>query len=130
MTPDTNLLIRVVVLDDARQTEQARAELDTAETVFLTLPTLCEFCWVLRSRYRFLPQQIAGAITALAEARNVFVDTSALSAGLSMLEAGGDFADGVIAEQGHRLGSHAFVSFDRAAVRLLNRVGFTARSPD
>jgi predicted nucleic-acid-binding protein len=35
------------------------------------------------------------------------------------LDAGGDFADGIIAYAGRWLGAETFVSFDRKAVRLL-----------
>jgi predicted nucleic-acid-binding protein len=37
-----------------------------------------------------------------------------------MLRAGGDFADGVIADAGQSLGGDIFVSFDRQAVALRN----------
>ena len=47
----------------------------------------------------------------------------ATEAGLSLLEAGGDFADGVIAYEGAWLGAETFVSFDKKAVCLLNRQG-------
>jgi len=41
----------------------------------------------------------------------------------ALLEAGGDFADGVIAHQGQWLGGDTFVSFDRQAVALLREQG-------
>jgi predicted nucleic-acid-binding protein len=44
-----------------------------------------------------------------------------------VLEAGGDFADGVIAHEGQWLGGETFVSFDVQAVRLLERSGVKAR---
>ena len=40
-----------------------------------------------------------------------------------MLEAGGDFADGVIAFEGRWLGGDTFVSFDKKAVALLKAQG-------
>jgi hypothetical protein len=46
----------------------------------------------------------------------VRVDRAAAEAGLTMLAAGGDFADGVIAFEGRRLGGDIFASFDRGAV--------------
>jgi predicted nucleic-acid-binding protein len=46
---------------------------------------------------------------------------------LAVLEADGDFADGVIAFEGHWLGGEAFVSFDKQAVALLQAQGQTAR---
>ncbi len=53
------------------------------------------------------------------ETRNVLVNRPAVELGLSVLEAGGDFADGVIAYDGAFLGAETFVSFDRKAVALL-----------
>lgn len=129
MTPDTNVLVRVVVMDDPGQTASARAELAKAETVFLTLPALCEFCWVLRGRYRFKVDQVAEALRALIEAENALFDEAQVAAGLALLEQGGDFADAVIAEEGRRRGSRDFVSFDRAASRLLSAGGYSARRP-
>ena len=40
-----------------------------------------------------------------------------------LLEAGGDFADGVIAYEGRWLGGEAFVSFDKKAVSLIAAQG-------
>jgi len=44
-----------------------------------------------------------------------------------MLEAGGDFGDGVIAYEGNWLGGEAFVSFDRKAIALLKAQRHQAR---
>ena len=44
-----------------------------------------------------------------------------------ILEAGGDFADGVIAFEGEWLGGDVFVSFDKKAVALLEKQGISAR---
>jgi predicted nucleic-acid-binding protein len=51
----------------------------------------------------------------------------AVEAGLSILELGGDFADGVIAYEGSWLGGETFVSFDKKAVALLATQGQSAR---
>jgi len=91
------------------------------------VPCLCEFAWVLRSVYRFEKSDIAMAIRALSAAGNVVMDRSVVDAGLGMLEAGGDFADGAIALEGEWLGGTQFVSFDRKAVALLKARGRDAR---
>jgi predicted nucleic-acid-binding protein len=49
-----------------------------------------------------------------------------LEAGLALLEAGGDFVDGVIAFDGAWLGAEVFVSFDKRAVSLLTKQGQAA----
>ncbi len=51
----------------------------------------------------------------------------AAEAGLAILDAGGDFADGVIAYEGVWLGGEVFVSFDKRAVKLLDTQGAAAR---
>ena len=60
-----------------------------------------------------LNEWVARALLAVA---NVQVNRPAVEAGLSMLEANGDFADGVIAYEGHWLGGETFVSFDNNEV--------------
>jgi len=54
-------------------------------------------------------------------------DFPAVEAGLAMLDAGGDFADGVIAFQGRQLGGPIFASFDRRAVELVAAAGGESR---
>jgi predicted nucleic-acid-binding protein len=73
------------------------------------------------------PQDAGTAIRALAAAENVEMNRRAVEAGLAMLDAGGDFADGVIAYEGNWLGGETFVSFDKQAVRILNEQGTAAR---
>jgi hypothetical protein len=67
--------------------------------------------------------EIAASIRDLADSANVNLDRPAVEAGLALLDAGGDFADGVIAFEGRRLGGSAFTSFDRQAVELLAATG-------
>jgi predicted nucleic-acid-binding protein len=124
---DTNVLVRAVVQDDKKQAEAAARLLRRAETIAVSLPCLCEFVWVLRSVYGFGREEIAAAIRALLDAGNVVVNRPAADAGLAMLEANGDFADGVIAWEGRWLGGETFVSFDKQAVSLLGDLGVEAR---
>lgn len=51
----------------------------------------------------------------------------AVEAGLAMLDAGGDFADGIMAHEGKWLGEGTFVSFARQAVKLLYELGETTQ---
>ncbi len=124
---DTNVLVRAVVRDDAAQAKIAVKALTDAELIAVALPCLCEFVWVLRSVYGFQPADVAAAIRALSDTANVEMNRPAVEAGLSVLDAGGDFADGVIAYEGSWLGGETFVSFDKAAVTLLTKQGQSAR---
>jgi predicted nucleic-acid-binding protein len=124
---DTNVLVRAAVRDEAAQADAATKLMVRSEMVAIAVPCLCEFVWVLRSVYRFQPSAIANAIRTLLAAANVEMNRPAVEAGLAMLEAGGDFADGVIAYEGRWLGAETFVSFDAKAVELLKGLGEAAR---
>ena len=119
ITADTNLLVRALAEDDARQGRLAQAELARADLVALTLPALCELVWVLSQAYNIPAADIAEAIRRLINGANVVVNRPAVEAGLAMLEAGGDFADGVIAYEGRWLGAETFVTFDKQAAKLM-----------
>jgi len=124
---DTNVLIRAVMRDDPTQASIAAKVLIDAELIAVALPCLCEFVWVLRRVYNLQPSDAAAAIRALLAAANVEANRPAVEAGLSVLEAGGDFADGVIAYEGSWLGGETFVSFDKKAIALLTAQGQSAR---
>lgn len=124
---DTNVLVRAVVRDDPDQARAAVQVLTEAELIAVATPCLCEFVWVLQRVYGFDTNEVARAIRALLAVNKVEVNRPAAEAGLSLLEAGGDFADGVIAYKGRWLGGETFVSFDRAAVSLLVEQGESAR---
>jgi predicted nucleic-acid-binding protein len=127
VTVDTNVLVRAVVLDNPAQANIAAKVLTDAKLIAVALPCLCEFVWVLRKVYDFRPSEAATAIRALLAAANVEVNRPAVEAGLSVLEAGGDFADGAIAYEGNWLGGETFVSFDKNAVALLTAQSQPAR---
>ena len=67
ITADTNVLVRALL---------------QAELVAVPLPVLGELAWVLRRMYRF--------------SASVRMDCPVVRAGLQLLAAGGDFADGAI----------------------------------
>ena len=127
ITADTNILVRAVVADDKKQAQLAARLLKEAELIAVTLPCLCEFVWVLRRVYQFGQENISTALDVLLSADNVAVNRPAVDAGLSVLKAGGDFADGLIAYEGNWLGGDTFVSFDKQAVSLLSPQGKQAR---
>ena len=127
ITADTNVLIRAAVQDDPQQARQAAKVLREADLVAIPLPVLCEFVWVLRRGYKKSVSDIFNAIHRLMKSANVVMNRPAVEAGLVVLHAGGDFADGVIAYEGEWLGAEEFVSFDSKAVSVLQADGARAR---
>ena len=124
---DTNVLVRAVLQDDAEQARAATKILEEASLIAISLPCLCELAWILLRGAQFPKEKVAVAIRALLDAGNVVMNRPAVEAGLSMLAAGGDFADGVIAYEGNWLGGETFVSFDKQAVSILTAQGQSAR---
>ena len=127
ITPDTNVLVRAIIEDDKRQSRAAHNVLRDADSISLALTALCELIWVLSRGYSIPSAEIARTIRLLINGANVAANRPAVEAGLAILDAGGDFADGVIAYEGNWLGADTFVSFDRRAVKLLEIKGHHAR---
>ncbi len=126
ITADTNVLVRALTEDHIQQSKAAQIALDTADMVALTIPTLCELVWGLRS-YRIQSSDIATTLRGLLDGTNIVVNRPAAEAGMAVLEAGGDFADGVIAYEGNWLGADTFISFDKKAVSLIEAQGKSAK---
>lgn len=127
ITVDTNVLLRAALGDDEAQQEVAIETLESADMVAISVQSLCEFAWVLDRRYKTARADIAASIRRLLDMRNAVVNRPALEAGLSVLHAGGDFADGIIAYEGNWRGGEIFVSFDKKAVSLIAGQGQRAR---
>jgi len=127
VTADSNVLIRAAVQDDLHQARRAAKILAEANLIAVPVPVLCEFVWVLRRGYKKSAADVSDAIRRLMRSANVTMNRPAVEAGLSALDAGGDFADGVISYEGEWLGAEEFVSFDSKAVSLLQAQGSRAR---
>jgi predicted nucleic-acid-binding protein len=121
--PDTNVLVRASVEDDEAQTKIALRVLAQATAIVIPAITLCEYVWVLKRVYKRPNAEIARSLELLVASGNVEVDGRATQVGLRMLKSGGDFADGVIAFEGQRLGGDTFVTFDRKAAGELTKAG-------
>ena len=127
ITADLNVLVRAAVQDEPQQARQAAKVLQAAELVAVPIPVFCEFVWVLRRGYKKSASDVSDAIRRLMKSPHVVVNRPAVEAGLSALDAGGDFADGVIAYEGNWLGAEEFVSFDSKAVSVLKSQGSRVR---
>lgn len=123
ITADTNVLARALLRDDPVQADTARKLLKEATLIAVSLPSLCELVWILRQGAKLSKEDVAASIRALLDAGNVVLNRPAVEAGLALLDAGGDFADGIMAHEGKWLGGETFVSFDKRAVSLLSKQG-------
>lgn len=127
ITADTNVLVRAAVQDEPHQARQAAKVLQQADLIAVPIPVLCEFVWVLRRGYKKSVSDVSDAVHRLMKSAHVVMNRPAVEAGLAVLDAGGDFADGVIAYEGNWLGAEEFVSFDSKAVSVLKSQGTRVR---
>ena len=89
---DTNVLVRLLAADDARQSAQAKALMQraarTGESLFVPLTVVLELEWVLRSRYEYAKEQVLATLSSLLETRElVFQDEAAVEHALAVLPA-------------------------------------------
>jgi predicted nucleic-acid-binding protein len=121
---DTNVVVRLVVTDDAEQTRRARRLVEQAlgrdEPVLISLLVLLESEWVLRSRYAFSREALMDIFRALLEARELlFEDEPALEEALfHWKDSACGFSDCLIAAHNRQLGCRATATFDGKAARL------------
>jgi predicted nucleic-acid-binding protein len=121
---DTNVVVRLVVADDAAQTQRARKLIDQAlsrdEPVLVSLLVLLESEWVLRSRYRFGREALLSIFRALLESHELsFEDEPALEEALFRWKDNAcGFADCLIAAHNRQMGCRATATFDGKAARL------------
>jgi predicted nucleic-acid-binding protein len=121
---DTNVLVRLVVGDDPRQTEQAKAYVDRYCTPnspgFINCVVLAELEWVLASSYNYSRSQIASTVEILLTGADRAVEHhNAVRASLRDYRAGRlDFTDALIAHVNAARGCEATATFDRKAAKL------------
>lgn len=119
---DTNVVLRLILADDADQVAAIRAMM-ARTSLFLTLTVLLETGWVLESRYRMTRQSVADALTSVIDLDGVEVARRALVQwAVSRYRSGADWADMIHIAAAARL--DGFATLDRG---LLRRAG--ERSP-
>jgi predicted nucleic-acid-binding protein len=120
---DTNVLVRLLTGDDAKQAATARS-LFAAGPIWIAKTVLLETGWVLRSLYGFEESAVRDAFTKLLGLENVHTeDEPAVAAALALTAHGIELADAM--HLSSRPSGAAFVSFDQSFVRRAKRAGAT-----
>lgn len=108
---DTNVVLRYLVTDDARQSRRAQELI--AQPSLLSLTVLLETGWVLSSRYRFSRAQIAEILSGLIDLGPIHVEEpDGIRWAIGRYAAGADLADMI-----HLVAARsatAFATFDRS----------------
>src|SRR5690349_8790233 len=118
---DTNVLVRLLTGDHAKQATAAR-DLFAAEEIWIAKTVLLETGWVLRSLYGFEEGAIHDAFVKLLGLKNVQIeDEPSVVAALSLTAHGIELADAL--HLSSKPPGAAFVSFDQSFVRRATRAG-------
>ncbi len=120
---DTNVVVRVLVGDDAAQQRAALTRLrrirEEGGVALLTSVVLAEVAWVLGSAYKYERPQITAALRGvLATPPFVVTQRAAVAAALNAYERGpGDFSDYLILELARAEGCDTLLTFDRRLLK-------------
>ena len=74
---DTNVLVRYIMQDDARQSAKAAALVESLTVDapgFISLVSIVELCWVLSVSYGLNRQQVAQALELLLRTKEIVID--------------------------------------------------------
>ena len=121
---DTNVIVRFLLRDDRRQAVAARAAIEEAigsgEPVVVSLVTLAETEWVLRSNAKRSKSEVLSIFKQLLEARELLFEfeETVEEAIFSYEQSKADFAECLMLAQYRRMGCSAMLTFDNRAAKL------------
>jgi len=120
---DSNVLLRILLDDDAGQARRARrlaVEAAAAGGLFVNLLVLAETVWTLRRSYRYSRAQLLDVVSDLAGTSGVtLADHAAVTEALTICNTSpADFPDALISALNTRAGCATTYTFDRNAAAL------------
>jgi len=121
---DTNVLVRFLLRDDARQAGAARRAVTNAtsegDPLVVSLITLLETDWVLRANARLDKARVVRELYGLLDSGDVaFESEPVVQQALDVYEdSNADFAECLMIAQYQRLGCTAMLTFDARAAKL------------
>jgi len=121
---DTNVVLRYLLQDDPKQARQANQivnrHLSEQNPGFISLVTVLEIVWVLRSLLKQTPSEIAGHIEHLLAADSLQVqnEQQVFEAAFALKRGTGEFEDALIGALNAWAKCVRTLTFDRKAARL------------
>ena len=116
---DTNVLVRLIIRDDPRQTASAASFIEKG--VWVSVLALAETAWVLASVYELSSKELASAIEMLLNHRNLVLQEPETVAGaLDLFRARPalGFSDCLMLELARRAGHLPLGTFDRNLAKV------------
>ena len=121
---DTNVLVRYMMQDDAKQSPKATSLIEALSVEapgFVSTVVIVELGWVLSSAYGLNREQLGQAVEALLRTKEIVVERAeqVLSARRVFTATSADFADCLIERSSAAAGCTRTVTFDRGAAKVL-----------
>ena len=119
---DTNVLVRYIMQDDARQSAKASALVESLTVDapgFISLVSIVELCWVLSVSYGLSRQQVAQALELLLRTKEIVIDHAeqVAQALRAFNTSSADFADCLIERSAAGAGCDRTMTFDVGAAK-------------
>jgi predicted nucleic-acid-binding protein len=129
---DTNVLVRYLVADDARQAALAaqflERTLSSERPGFIGNIVLCELFWVLDAGYGYPRAEIAATLQRLLEVDRLrFESPAEIWQALDDYRSGADFADALLARIHQAAGCETTVTLDRRAATRIRQMRLLQR---
>jgi predicted nucleic-acid-binding protein len=120
---DTNVLVRYIMQDDAKQSAKASKLIESLtqdEPGFLPLVAVVELGWVLSSSYGLKREQVAQAFDALLQTKEIVIERAdqVRRALRTYSTTSADFADCLIERAAANAGSDRTMTFDATAAKV------------
>ncbi len=120
---DTNVLVRYIMQDDAKQSSKATKLIESLTVVapgFVSLVSVVELGWVLSSSYDLTREQVAQALYLLLRTKEVVIDRAdqVLKALRVFKATSADFADCLIERTAASAGCDRTMTFDVGAAKV------------
>jgi predicted nucleic-acid-binding protein len=121
---DTNVLVRYILQDDAKQSHQATSFIEKECSVetpgFITGIILCELVWVLEKAYGYEAKNIALVLKYILETRQFHIHQSDIiwQAFQASVDENVSFADAYITKLNAHYACEYTITFDKKASRL------------
>lgn len=117
---DTNVLVRLLTRDDARQAKRARdylaAHVSADAPAFVSREVLLETVWVLESAYRYDRADIANAVEGTLETAELHVEAASCARSAARAyRSGTDFNDALVAAANENAGCETTLTLDTSA---------------
>jgi predicted nucleic-acid-binding protein len=121
---DTNVLVRLLVADDAAQTRRALAHLEAHRPLWVSTVVLVETVWVLTAVYGWSKAQILAMLETASNSRDfAFQSVETVRAAIAVYTSGkADFSDCLALELARAEGHLPFATFDKATAKLQDAV--------